>query len=116
MPKYYEITLKNARSYEARDVRLNGLPLNSLHTIVAPGRLEFSALPAAQSGSPTGTGFFKSMCGMDADFDIAYPEIPGPRCTLMGRVTSAVVRQGSAGPSGPRQEYVTFVYERIIWS
>ncbi len=115
MPKYYLITLKNARSYEARDVRLNGLPLNSLHAIVAPGRLEFIGLPAAQSGVPTATGFFKSMCGMDAEFEISYPEIPGRRCTLIGRVTSAVVRPGSAAPSEPRTETVTFAYERIIW-
>ena len=110
----YLITLKNARAYEARDVRVNGLPLTSLNTIVAPGRLEFVALPAARSGPQT-LGNFKSMCGIDVEFDISYPEIAGRRCTLGGRVTSAVVRPGSAAPSEPRQESVTFVYERIIW-
>ena len=114
MPKYYDITLKNSRAYEARDVRLNGLPLTSLHTIVAPGRLEFIALPAAHSGQPA-IGYFKSMCGIDSEFDISYPEIPGRRCTLRGRVISAVVGPARPAPSEPRTETVTFVYERIIW-
>jgi hypothetical protein len=114
VPKCYLITLKNAGAYEARDVRLDGLPLTSLHTIVAPGRLEFVALPAARSG-PLSLATFKSMCGLDVEVEISYPEIPGRRCTLRGRVTSAVVRRGGAAPSEPREESVTFVYERIIW-
>ena len=114
MQKYYLITLKNARAYEARDIRLNGLPLTSLDTIVAPGRLEFMAVPAVQSGQSV-TGYFKSMCGIDAEFDVSYPEIPSRRCTLRGRVTSAVVRPGGAARGEPAPEYVSFVYEKIIW-
>jgi hypothetical protein len=118
MSKYYLITLKNTRRYQARDVRSNGLPLTSLHTIVGPGRLEFTALQAAQSGAQTGLGGFERMIGIDAEFDIADPVgSPGRRGTLKGRVTSAVVRQGSASPAGRsgEYEYVQFTYERIIW-
>jgi len=112
MAKYYVITLKNARAYEARDVRLDGLPLTNLNTIVAPGRLEFVALPTARSG-PQHLAGFKSMCGLDVEVEISYPEIPGRRCTLGGRVISAVVGPARPAPSEPPTETVTFVYERI---
>ena len=67
MSRYYSITLKNARNYEARDVRLNGLPLIGLHMLVGQGRLEFLVLPAAPSGA---LGGFKSLTGIDTEFDI----------------------------------------------
>ena len=110
--KYYLITLKNARVYEARDARVNGLPIAGLHMLSGPGRLEFLALPAVPSG---GLGSFKSMTGIDTEFDICDPAMPGRTCTLRGRVTSAAARPGKPVPAEPRPESICFVYEHISW-
>ena len=48
-----DITLKNARAFEAHDVRLNGLALSGLQMMSGPGRLEFVARPAAKPGTRT---------------------------------------------------------------
>jgi len=110
--KYYLITLKNARTYEARDARLNGLPLAGLHMLAGPGRLEFQALPRVPSG---GLGHFTSMTGMNTEFEIVDPAVPGRRCTLRGRVISAAARPRSTVPAEPPRESISFVYERINW-
>jgi hypothetical protein len=103
MSKYYLITLKNARSYEARDVRLNGLPLADLHMLTVPGRLEF----LARETTPLGTvGTFASMTGIDTEFDIVDPTIPPRRRTLRGRVTSATASPGTAAPRRPTETIV----------
>ena len=104
MSKYYLITLKNARTYEARNVRVNGLPLAGLHALVAPGRLECLVLPAAPSG---GLGGFKSLGGIFTEFDVVDPAVPDRRWTLRGRVRSATRQPGrrSASESAHRDDH-----------
>ena len=106
MDKYYLITLKNARSYEARDVRLNALPLADLHMLIGAGRLEFLALSTTALST---LGSFGSMRGIDTEFDIVDPTIPGRRCRLRGRVTSATASPGTAAPGQPRTETIVIV-------
>ena len=115
MPKHFDITLKNARGFEAHDVRLNGLPLSGLHMMGGPGRLEFTARPAVKPGARTVAGSFKSVSGIDAELEIAEYGIPRRRCTLRGRVTSAIARPGGAGKTNQTCEEVTFVYHHITW-
>jgi hypothetical protein len=110
MSKYYMITLKNGRTYEARDVRLNGLPLAGLHMLIGPGRLDFLALPATAVGA---LGSFSSMRGIDTELDIVDPTIPGRRCTRRGRVTSATGSPGTATPGQPRTETIVIVCEEL---
>jgi hypothetical protein len=112
MSKYYLITLKNARTYEARNVRVNGHPLVGLHTLVAPGRLECVVLPAAASG---GLGSFKSLVGIFTEFDIVDPAVPDRRCTLRGRVRSATASPGGAVPANRPTETITIHWEEIKW-
>jgi hypothetical protein len=112
MSKYYLITLKNARTYEARDVRVNGLLLASLQTLVARGRLECVVLPAARSG---GLGSFKSLTGIFTEFDIVDPAVPGRHYTLRGRVTSATASPGGAVPANRPTETITIHWEEIKW-
>ena len=110
MSKYYLITLKNGRSYEARDVRLNGLPLAGLHMFIGPGRLEFLALPATALSA---LGSFGSMRGIDTEFEIVDFTVPARRCTLRGRVTSATGSPGAGTPGQPRQETIVIVCEEL---
>ena len=109
MPRYYFITLKNTRSYEARDVRSNGLALGSLHSLIAPGQLEFLARPREPLG---GLGDFKSMTGITTEIDVIDPTDPGSRRTLSGRVISVIVRPRRATPPEPPEEFVTFYYSK----
>ena len=115
MPKYDDITLKNARAFEAHDVRLNGLPLSGLQMMGGPGRLEFVARPAVKPGSSTVAGSFKSMSGIDAELEIAEYGVPGRHRTLRGRVTSTIVRPSGGGDVSHTYEEVTFVFHRITW-
>jgi hypothetical protein len=110
MSKYYMITLKNGRSYEARDVRLNGLPLAGLQMLIGPGRLEFLAVPATALGT---LGSFGTMRGIDTEFDIVDPTIPGRRRTLRGRATSATASPGTGTPGQPRPETIVIVCEEL---
>ena len=113
VPKYYDITLKNARGFEAHEVRVNGLPLSGLHMIGGPGRLQFIARPAVKPGATAGLGNFKSMSGIDAELEIAEYGLPRRRRRLRGRVTSAIARPGGAGQMNQTYEEVTFVYHQV---
>jgi hypothetical protein len=53
--------------------------------------------------------------GIDAELEIAEYGIPRRRCTLRGRVTSAIARPGGSGPLNQPYEEVTFVYHQITW-
>ena len=110
MSKYYSITLKNARTYEAQDVRVNGLPLTGLHMLVGSGRLQFLAFPATQSGGPAG---FKSLSGLDTEFQVVDPAMPGRRRRLRGRVTSATPSPGNAAPAHRGTETLVIAYEEL---
>jgi hypothetical protein len=109
--KYYDITLKNARGFEAHDVRLNGLALSGLQAMGGSGKLEFVARP--KPGDRAGTGSFKSMSGLDTELEVADYGVPPRRRTLRGRVTAAIARPGAAGQMNQAYEEVTFVYHRI---
>jgi hypothetical protein len=111
MSKYYLITLKNARAYEARDVLCNGLPVAGLHMLVGQGRLQFLASPAVHSNGQILIGGFKSMSGIDAEFVIFDPAIPSRRCTLKGRVISAITQPGGAVPAN--SETITIEYSKV---
>ena len=104
--------MKNARTYEARNVRVNGLPLAGLHTLAAPGRLECIVVPAAASG---GLGNFKSMGGIFTEFDVVDPAAPDRRCTLRGRVRSVTASPGGAVPANRPTETITIHWEEIKW-
>lgn len=109
MAKYYDISLKNTRRYEARDVRLNGMPLIALQTISGPGRLDFVAIPQESGGV---IGGFKSMSGMDSEVEIVDPAAPGRRRKLHGRVTSAILHPATAHDTH-EYEQVTFIFNKI---
>lgn len=114
MSKYYLVTLKNARSYEARDVRSNGIALSSLHSFTAPGRLEFLARPTQPLGG--GLGNFRSMTGITTEIDVIDPAVPGGRCTLGGRVISVTARPRRPPPVPPEQpeENVAFYCQSMV--
>jgi hypothetical protein len=61
----------------------------------------------------TALGSFGSMRGIDTEFDIGDPTIPGRRCTLKGRVTSATGSPGTASPGQPRAETIVIVCEEL---
>ena len=113
MAHYYDISLKNTRRVEAREVRLNGVPLVGLHAIGESGRLEFQAPSASPSGQKTIIGGFKSMSGMDSEVEIADYAAPGVRRTLKGRVTSVLTRAPSPTSRGPEYYEVTFTFDKI---
>ena len=113
MSKYYLVTLKNVRSYEARDVRSNGIALASLHSLIAPGRLEFLARPTQPLGG--GLGDFRSMTGITTEVDVIDPTVPGRRCTLSGRVISVTPSPRRPVPPEPPEESVAFYYQSRKW-
>ncbi len=74
------------------------------------GSAPFSPIPTALS---VALGSFKSMSGIDTELAIVDPTIPGRRCTLRGRVTSATASPGTAAPAKPRSETISFACEEI---
>jgi hypothetical protein len=112
MSKYYLVTLRNGGSYDARDLRSNGIALASLHSLIAPGRLEFLARPTQPLGG--GLGNFRSMTGITTEIDVIDPA--GGRCTLSGRVISVTARPRRRAPVPPEppEENVAFYYQSIV--
>ena len=113
MAHYYDISLKNTRRVEAREVRLNGLLLAGLHAIREPGRLEFVTVSSADGADRGLIGGFKSMTGIDTELEVIDPASPGLRRRLTGRVASAITHQAEPSTRTGEYETVTFIFNKI---
>jgi hypothetical protein len=119
---YYTITLTKSsvvQEFQIRNLRLSGMPLKSLHSLIGPGRLDFTALSKSHPGSRI-QQIAACLRGEGVQMNVwvgKYRTLRGRPydATVTGRITGIAADPASqeTNRDALELEQVTFTFEKI---